>query len=213
MKISKGAMIAIAAAIAIPTTVVVAKSYHHHHGWHHQSPETRARLMDGRIAMAKTALKLTAEQEPLWAALEKEVRAIQSARAERWQKWREKRKARREARKSGDKEAGKKKSDLAERFEKRSERLAARAERAKSFSAAFTPFYASLDDEQKDVMRAIIRKIAPGMRGHRGHKRRWSRWGGDRDKWKHRGWHRDRKADRSDDMVEDTPEAEDGSTE
>ena len=39
------------------------------------SPETIARLQDGRIAMAKTALKLSPDQEKLWAPVEDKIRA------------------------------------------------------------------------------------------------------------------------------------------
>src|SRR4029078_12430460 len=39
------------------------------------APETIARLQDGRIAMAKTALKLSPDQEKLWAPVEEKIRA------------------------------------------------------------------------------------------------------------------------------------------
>ena len=38
------------------------------------SPETLARLQDGRIAMAKAALKLSPDQEKLWGPVEEKIR-------------------------------------------------------------------------------------------------------------------------------------------
>jgi DNA repair exonuclease SbcCD ATPase subunit len=59
--------------------------------------------------------------------------------------------------------------DLAARYEKISQRLSDRAERVKAFSAAFTPFYASLSDEQKAALRPLMRNLAPGIGRHSGH--------------------------------------------
>ena len=73
MKLSRGAWIAIAAVAAVPATVAVAKTVEHA-AWRQMSPETRARLDDGRLAMVKTALKLSPDQEKLWTPLEAQVR-------------------------------------------------------------------------------------------------------------------------------------------
>ena len=70
-KLSRGALAAIAVAVLVPAGFAVAKSAEHSR-WHQMSPETRARLDEGKLAMAKTALKLNAEQEKLWAAVETE---------------------------------------------------------------------------------------------------------------------------------------------
>jgi hypothetical protein len=45
------------------------------------SPDTIARLEDGRIAMAKAALRLSDTQAKLWAPLEEQIRASLAARA------------------------------------------------------------------------------------------------------------------------------------
>src|SRR5262245_38200945 len=58
------------------------------------SPETIARLEDGRIAFAKAALKLTPEQEKLWAPVEEKIRAGFTARHEAREKWQAKRQER-----------------------------------------------------------------------------------------------------------------------
>lgn len=182
---SRSAWIAIAAIATIPATVAIAKSMDH--AGSKQSEETRARLAEGRLAMAKTALKLTAEQEPLWAAVETELRASAKARADKRAEWKKEREARREARKEKKDGEAVKRPDISERFEKMSERMSERADRMKAFVTAFKPFYASLTEEQKDVLRPLMHKLTPGM--GEGHGPRWAHkgWGpGGHDG--HRGW-------------------------
>ena len=70
--LSRGAWLAIAAVAAIPTTIAIAKTADRA-GWQ-MTPETRSRLEDGRLAMAKVALRLNADQEKLWAPVEQQVR-------------------------------------------------------------------------------------------------------------------------------------------
>ena len=158
--LSRGTWIALAAVIAVPATIAIAKP-----GDKMMTPETRSRLEEGKLAMVRTALKLTPEQEKLWAPVETQVRegfkARQAAREE-WKKKIEERKAEKE--KGGEP----KRADLGERVEKMSQRMSERAERMKSFSTAFGPFYASLTDDQKDVLKPLMRHMMPG--GHHGHK-------------------------------------------
>ena len=70
--LSRGAWLAVAAVAAIPATIAIAKTADNA-GWR-MTPETRSRLEDGRLAMAKVALKLNADQEKLWAPVEQQVR-------------------------------------------------------------------------------------------------------------------------------------------
>lgn len=196
MKISRGALAAIAAVVAIPTSIAIARGYDHG-GRHHMSQDARERLDEGRLAMAKTALKLTAEQEPLWAAVEKEVREgfkAREARSAEREKMREERRKAREADKDDDKDGAKARADLGERIEKASERMTERAERMKAFVGAFKPFYASLSNEQKDVLRPLMRDLMRGERGHGG--KHWGHRGGHGSK--HWGQHDGRKHDRFD---------------
>ena len=148
------------------------------------SPEVQSRLEDGRIAMAKTALKLTPEQETLWAPVEEKIRADYAEH----RKMREERHAKRSERRADRDDDGKReKLALPERMEKRSERMAERAtkmsERAsktKAFAEVMKPFYASLSDEQKEVANHVLRRFAGGKkgRGHHGHHgRRWAMGG------------------------------------
>lgn len=193
MKLSRGVLAAIAVAAAIPATYAVAKGVEHAR-WQQMSPETRARLDEGRLAMIKTALKLTPDQEKLWSPIEAQIRDTFKAR--------EAKRAEHEAmRAEHDKNrADGKKSDLSERFEKMSKAMSERASRMSAFSGAFKPFYAALSDEQKEVLRPLIRNLAPGMgRGGHGHHfaeggggRGWGfggGWGGGRHGGGHHGHH------------------------
>jgi len=162
--LSRGTWLALAAVAAIPATVAIAKTADRA-GWG-MTPETRSRLEDGKLAMVKAALQLTPDQEKLWAPVEAQVRdtfKAREAKIEEWKKKREERKAENE--KGGER----KRADLAQRFEKLSQRAGERADRLKAFSTAFSPFYASLSDEQKDVLRPLIRQFSPGF-GGRGHR-------------------------------------------
>lgn len=183
MKLSRGAIAAIAIAAAVPAGVAIAKSFDHG-GWHRMSPEARARLDEGRLAMAKTALKLNADQEKLWAALETEIRAASKARADKRAEFE---KMREERQKDG---AQAKKPDLIERLDRMSQNMSERADRMKAFVAAFKPLYATLTDEQKEVLRPLMRDLAPGGgRGHHGP--RWADGGfGGHNGWGGHGWGR-----------------------
>ena len=185
-KLSRGAWAAIAAVTAIPATVAIAATMERGGGWHKMSPETRARLDEGKIAFAKAALKLTADQEKLWAPIETQVRDAfkqrDTKRAEH-----EKMRAEREKERAGGK-TEKTRPDMAERIEKMSQNMTERADRMKAFAGSFKPFYASLSDEQKEVLRPLVRDLAPGFGkgGHGG--KRWAQngWGpGGRE---HHGW-------------------------
>ena len=196
MKLTRGAWIAVAAAAAVPATVAIAKTVEHA-GWHQMTPETRARLDEGRLAMAKAALKLSADQEKLWVPIETQVRAgfkdRDAKRAEH-----EKMRAERETEGSAAK-----RPDMAEQLSKMSQNASERADRMKALSGAFTPFYASLSDEQKDVLRPLVRDLMPG--GGHGHKGpRWAfggGWGGPEGRGGHHGWgghHRGERGERGD---------------
>jgi hypothetical protein len=151
------------------------------------SPETLARLEDGRIAMAKAALKLTPEQEKLWAPVEEKIRADYAERRKEREAWREKREERRADRDKGETLA------LPERIERSSQRmveraskLSERAAKTKELAGVLKPFYQSLSDEQKEVASHVLSRFAHEGRGRHG--RRWAMGGGGR----HQGRHHDR---------------------
>lgn len=139
------------------------------------SPETIARLEDGRIAFAKAALKLSPEQEKLWAPVEAKIRAGFEERREARAKWQAKREERRADRQAkGDDDKGEKLA-LPDRIEKRSERLTNRAakmtERAakvKEFAETLKPLYASFSEEQKAVADRVLNHFGRDGRDHKG---------------------------------------------
>jgi hypothetical protein len=150
------------------------------------SQEMQTRLEDGRIAMAKAALKLTPEQEKLWAPVEEKIRADYAEHRKEREDWRAKREERRADR---DKDGKREKLALPERIEKRTERMTERAgkmteraEKLKEFAAVVKPFYAALSDEQKEVADHLLSRFTRDGHGDRGrgHGRRWamgSGWG------------------------------------
>lgn len=208
-KLSRGAWLAIAAVAAVPATVAIAKSIDRG-GWHNMTPETRTRLEEGRIAMVKAALQLNADQEKLWAPVETNVRDTFKAREEKRAEWAKKR----EERRADKSDAQSKRPDLSERYERMSKHLGERADRLKAFSSAFTPFYASLSDEQKDVLRPLMRQLTPGF-GHGGrggpHWAFGGGWGpGGQEHHGHRGWHGGPDGKGGPGMQNDTPDNDGG---
>jgi LTXXQ motif family protein len=120
-----------------------------------RSPELRARLHDGRLAMIRESLKLNEAQMKLWEPVEAQLRSSFDAR----QKLRAERRGARE-RGPGERPS------LAERLDRRSQRLTERAEHAKGLADAFRPFYASLSDDQKTVAGVVMRRAVRGGDGH-----------------------------------------------
>ncbi len=183
---SRGLALALLIGIS-PAAVLVAQAARDG-GWK-MSPEARERLQDGKIAAAKASLKLTAEQEKLWAPLEEQVRAMYKERAEKRaerQKRREERRAARDKDEDKAKSGDRQRRNIAERYERMAKRLGDQADKMKAFSGSFSPFYASLSDEQKDVVGPVMRelrvaRLGGGRHGHRGrwHDGGWGkRWGG-----------------------------------
>jgi hypothetical protein len=156
------------------------------------SPETIARLQDGRIAMAKAALKLSPDQEALWAPVEAKIRAgfeERRAKREAWAAKREERRADKADKADGDKKG--EKLALPERLEKRSQRMTERAakmtERAaktKEFAETLKPLYASFSEGQKAVASQVLSHFGQDRHVPRGH--RWAmdgKRGGDRGRF------------------------------
>jgi hypothetical protein len=170
-RISRGLALALLIGVS-PAAVLVAQAARDG-GWK-MSPEARERLQDGRIAAAKAALKLTPDQEKLWAPVEEQVRQSYKDRAEKRAEHQKKREERKAEREKGEKSAeSRPRPNIAERYERQSQRLSERADKMKAFSSAFSPFYASLSDEQKDVAGPVMRdlrvaRLGGGRHGHRG---------------------------------------------
>ena len=208
--LSRALAVALMAA-TIPATIVVAQQVEpatENAGETRRGPsqESAERMQDGRIAMAKAALRLTPEQEKLWAPVEEKIRANFDERAKARQERADKRAEKREERRAekGDKEERGDRGDrkrerlaLPDRLEQRSERMTKRAEalterasKTKEFAAVLKPLYESFNDEQKAVAGKVIGHLALDGRGHRG--KHWA-MGGDRGHHgkggRDRGWH------------------------
>jgi LTXXQ motif family protein len=125
------------------------------------SPETMQRMQDGKIAFALAALKLDAAQLTLWAPVEAKIRERQAERAKMMQAW-------------ADRKPGEARPSMSERMGKMAEMMGKRAENTKAFAAVFTPFEASLTDEQKKVLGPVMAELSGGRgKGHGG----GHRWG------------------------------------
>lgn len=123
-------------------------------GGHHRGPQLKAEdiaaLGDARIAALKAGLKLTAEQEKNWPAVETAMRDLAKQRSERFA-----------ARASAEKP-----TDPVERLSLRAEMMQERGAALKKLADAAGPLYKSLDDGQK---RRFVLLARLGMNEHRGH--------------------------------------------
>jgi zinc resistance-associated protein len=123
---------------------------HHHH-------MDRGFLLDAKLAGMKSALKLTADQEKLWAPFETAVRDGVKARMEARKAWREQA--------DGDDDKAPSPIDrmnhMSERLEKASQSLRQVADSAK-------PLYDSLDQGQKDRFGPLLHTLREG--GHHRHR-------------------------------------------
>lgn len=184
---SRGLALALLIGVS-PAAVLVAQAARDG-GWK-MSDESRERLQDGRIAAAKASLKLSPEQDKLWTPIEEQVRSLYKERSDKRAERQKKREERRAAREKG--EGSQKQSEtrpnIAERYQQMSERMGERAGKMKAFSDAFTPFYASLSDQQKEVVGPVMRqlRVAKLGGGRHGHGHGHGRWhdGGWGKHWK-----------------------------
>ena len=113
--------------------------------------EDLAALTDARIAALRAGLKLSAEQEKNWPAVEAAVRDLAKQRADRLAE----RTAAREARRtSGDRQP---RPDLVERLRRGADAMNGRAASLKKLADAVEPLYKSLDDGQKRRLNVLLR--------------------------------------------------------
>ena len=89
------------------------------------SPDVRARLQDGRIAMLKESLKLNDDQQKLWAPAEQQMRAGFAAR---YQEFPEREQRRQQATVP---------PSLPDRLDRASQRMAQRSQRMQAFATTF----------------------------------------------------------------------------
>lgn len=130
------------------------------------SAEDIAALGDARIAALKAGLKLTAEQEKHWPAVEEALRDVARQRADRFT-----------ARAKTDRP-----SDPIERLAERAQGLESRGAALKKLAGAAAPLYGSLDDGQKRRF-MMLAQLGGKRFGHwrRHHEGRWTH------NWRHHG--------------------------
>src|SRR5258706_1567396 len=117
-----------------------------------RAAEDVAAFTDARVAGLKAGLKLTAEQEKNWPAVETAIRDLAKDRADRMKE----RAARREARRGSDnaQQAG---PDAIARLRQGADAMTARAASLKKFADASEPLYKSLDEGQKHRFAMLLR--------------------------------------------------------
>jgi hypothetical protein len=107
------------------------------------SAEDRAAFLDARVAALHAGLRLTAEQEKAWPAVEQAYRDLAALRRDRITAFRAEQAA-----------------DPIQRAQRRADALAARSAALKRYADAAAPLYQSLDDGQKrrfDVLSQVAR--------------------------------------------------------
>jgi hypothetical protein len=127
------------------------------------SPEDTAAFADARIAAFKAGLKLTAEQDRHWPAVEAAVRELAAQRADRVKERADRRAERRAARASGNTSP---RPDAIERLRRGADAMSTRAAALKRLADAAEPLYRSLDDGQKRRFGILLRMGGDRMRGH-----------------------------------------------
>jgi hypothetical protein len=143
------------------------------------SAEDVSAFTDARIAGLKAGLKLNAEQEKHWPAVETAIRDLAKARADRrasmMDRMSERMSERREARRNGGDNAQRPAPDAIGRLRQGADAMTTRAASLKKLADASEPLYNSLDDAQKRRFAVLLHEGQRGgavllhMRGHHRH--------------------------------------------
>ena len=140
------------------------------------STEDVAAFTDARVAGLKAGLKLTAEQEKNWPAVEAAIRDLAKQRADRMKERADRIAARREARRGGDNaQQQHPRPDAIGRLRQGADAMTTRAAALKKLADASEPLYKSLDDSQKRRFGALLRvggRDGGGRDGHFGRNHR-----------------------------------------
>lgn len=156
-----------------------------------QMAENASAMTDARIAALKAGLRLTADQEKLWPALETALRASADQRIEARKQWREQREARRGQEHRGPAQggpdgpggpgapggplAGGPEGDVVARLQQRADRMLERGSALKGLADAAAPLYATLNPAQQHRFNRLFREAeGPHMAFRDGpRERRW----------------------------------------
>src|SRR5262245_31931197 len=120
--------------------------------WRPSAEDVQA-LTDARIAGLKAGLKLSAEQEKHWPAVEAAIRDLAKERADRRKEFADRMAARRDAATSGNAAA----PDAIGRLRRGADAMNAMSTSLKKLADAAEPLYNSLDDGQKRRFSLLLR--------------------------------------------------------
>jgi hypothetical protein len=126
------------------------------------SAEDVEALTDARIAALKAGLKLSAEQEKHWPAVEAAIRELAKQRADRRREFADRMAARREAQRSDNPPPA---PNAIERLRRGADALSTRGAALKKFADAAEPLYQSLDEAQKRRFSMLLRMGGRGGPG------------------------------------------------
>ena len=135
-----------------------------HHGFR-PSAEDRAAFTDARIAALKAGLKLNADQEKNWPAVETAMRDLAKQRAER--------RAERGQAQSNSDDPARSRPDIIARLRRGATAMTTRGTGLKTLADAAEPLYKSLDDGQKRRFAVLLRMGSRGREGFGHH--HWQR--------------------------------------
>jgi zinc resistance-associated protein len=109
------------------------------------TPADRAAFFDARVAALRAGLKLTPDQEKLWPPVEAAARAAAANAQERWEKAR----------------ADRRPDNLVDRLRADADNAIAGGQNLQALAAAAAPLYATLTEEQKHRLPALLHGIGP----------------------------------------------------
>jgi hypothetical protein len=132
------------------------------------SAEDVTAMTDARIAGLKAGLKLNAEQEKNWPAVETAIRDLAKARAHRMKNFAE----RRESRRGADRDRTQDRPDFVARLRRGADAMTDRAAGLKKLADASEPLYKSLDEGQKHRFAMLLRMSRHREGGHHHWQRR-----------------------------------------
>lgn len=136
--------------------------------WRERRAERAKARLDERLAKVRADLKLKPEQVSLFDKVESLIKQRSEQSVQQWAAMREQREKLRHA-------------DLMERLDAAAIRQGERAARSKELADAVRPFWATLSDEQKTVLRRSVREaMAEGQERFR-----------EMRAWRGGGWHHD----------------------
>src|SRR6187200_3609087 len=144
VRMRKFAIAGVAALAIAGSTAVYAQHRHWGSGQMRMNPEDRAAYADARIAAVHAGLKLNADQEKLWPAVETAVREFAKLRIDR-------------ANARMNAPADSAKPNPVTRLRERADNMATSAAAMKKIADAADPLYKTLDDGQKRRLAVLTR--------------------------------------------------------